>query len=1088
MSLPEICIRRPIFAIMLNLLIVLFGVVGYMRLPVRELPDVDPPIVTVTTLYRGASAEVMEAEVTERLEQEINTIPGIRTLVSVSREEVSIITVRFQLDRDADVAAQDVRDRIARARSLMPEDIEEPVVAKQDANAQEVMWIALFSDRRSTLELTEVAERQFKDRLQTLPGVGGVNLGGEKRQAIRVRLDAAQMAAREITAGDLVRVFRDNSIELPSGRLENLQREMSVRTLGKLDRPEQFEDLVIAYRNGGPVRLREIAKVELGVEDERTVARFNRRPAVGLGIVKQSEANALDVAEQVKAEVARIVPGLPGDIRVETAYDSSVFVRRAIDEVKETIVIAFVLVLLIMLAFLRNLRSTLIPMVAVPVSLVGTFLILNVLGYSINILTLLAMVLAVGVVVDDAIVVLENIFRHVEDGMPPMEAALKGVKEITTAVLAITVALVAVFLPIAFQSGTTGVLFREFAVATAGSVIISAFVALTLTPTLCARILKHSPEKHGRVYQALERFFTGIEGRYARALGWAVRRKVVVVFMALLTFAATYGLFRVLPREFLPDEDKGYVLMLLFAPEGSTSEYTDGYVRQAEAIAQEYPDTAGMFSAVALARGAPGESDFGIMFVKLKEGERRSALDLARPGGRDSMFMRLINEVKGAQAIAILPKATDFTEAFQLVLQGPDLRQLERTGKDVSQALAQAGILPQARVNLNFEQPQLAFRLDRDLAAGLGVDVRGASEALQLMWGGLDVARYNVRGKEYKVIAQLERESRLVPLSLEDIYLRGGTGQLVPASSVLVPTEQGSPNAINRFGRQRSVTVSGQPQGMSLGKAVEAAEALLPQVLPAGVTHRWAGDADELVQGASESVQVVILSFLIIYIVLAAQFESLRHPFVIMLALPLALFGAFLSIWLLGVVNGIAVIKAYAPLEQLPKFLAFLTQSLPEVPAMTLNVYSLIGIVLLLGLVTKNSILLVEFANQRVAEGADATTAMLEAGRIRLRPILMTAFSTVIGILPVALGLGEAAGSRRPLGVAVVGGMMASTFLTLFIVPVVYILISPRKNREPRAAVGMAPTAAAGAGAGGGVGSGGAQSGSGTEPAPGPVV
>jgi multidrug efflux pump len=1063
MSLPELCIRRPIFAIMLNLLIVLFGVVGYLRLPVRELPDVDPPIVTVTTIYAGASAEIMEAEVTERLEQEINTIPGIKTLVSTSREEVSQITIRFHLDRDVDVAAQDVRDRVARARALMPEDIEEPIVAKQDANAQEVMWIALFSDRRSTLELTELAERQFKDLLQTLPGVGGVNLGGEKRQAIRVRLNAAQMAAHEITANDLITVFRNNSIELPSGRLENYEREISVRTLGKLDRPEQFENLIIAYRNGAPVRLREIAKVELGVEDERTVARFNGRPAVGLGIVKQSEANALEVAEAVKAEVERIRPSLPPDVQVAVAYDSSVFVRRAINEVQETILIAFVLVLLIMLAFLRNLRSTLIPMIAVPVSLVGTFVILFALGYSINILTLLALVLAVGVVVDDAIVVLENIFRHVEDGMPPMEAAVKGVKEITTAVIAITVSLVAVFLPIAFQTGTTGILFREFAVATAGSVVISAFVALTLTPTLCARILKHTPEKHGRVYNALEAFFRGIERRYVRWLNWAVRHKLAVVVIGLLSVAATYGLYSKLPKEFLPEEDKGYILMLLFAPEGATSEYTDRYVRQAEQIAREYPETAGMFSAVALARGAPGEADFGIMFVQLKEGDRRSALELARPGAPASMFMRLINEVKGAQAIAILPKATDFQEAFQLVLQGGDLAQLEAVGREVAAELARSGILPQARVNLNFQQPQLTFRIDRDLAAGVGVDVRRASEALQLLWGGLDVARYNVRGKEYEVIAQLERESRLVPLSLEDIYLRSNSGQLIPASSVLVPAEQGSPNAINRFGRQRSVTISGQPQGISLGQAIQRAEALLPQLLPTGVSHRWTGEADEIIEGSRESVQVLILAVLVVYMILAAQFESLRHPFVIMLALPLALFGALGALWFLGIINNIALIKSFAPLDQLPGFLRFLTTTLPEIPAMTLNVYSLIGIVLLLGLVTKNSILLVEFANQRLAQGVDATTAMLDAGRIRLRPILMTAFSTTIGILPVALGLGEAAGSRRPLGIAVVGGMLTSTFLTLFIVPVVYILISPRKHRAPAPAPSTTGTAAANA-------------------------
>ncbi len=1050
MSLPEFCIRRPIFAIMLNLLIVLFGIVGFLRLPVRELPDVDPPIVTITTVYRGASAEVMEAEVTERIEQEVNTIPGIRTLTSISREAVSIITVRFELDRDVDIAAQDVRDRIARAREFLPEDIEEPIVAKQDANAQEVMWIALYSDRYSTLELTEIGERQFKDRLQTIPGVGGVNLGGQKRQAIRVRLDAALMAAHQIGAGDLIDAFRQNSVELPSGKLENLDREISVRTLGKLTRPEQFEDLVVAWRNGGPVRLRELAKVELGVEEEQTVARYNGRPAVGLGIVKQSEANALDVAELVKAEVARILPTLPADVQVSYAYDSSTFVRQAVNEVAETIFIAFALVLLIMLAFLRNFRATLIPMIAVPVSLIGTFLVLNVMDYSINILTLLAMVLAVGVVVDDAIVVLENIFRHIEEGMEPLDAAIKGVKEITSAVVAITITLVAVFLPLAFQSGTTGILFREFAVATAGAVTISAFVALTLTPSLCARMLRHEPETHGVVYRTLERIFTGIERSYTRGLAWAVRRKLVVVLIGLVTLAMTYGFLRALPREFLPDEDKGYVLMLMFAPEGATSEYTDRAVRQAEEIARSYPETEAFFSAVALARGAPGEPDFGIMFIKLKEGDRRSALALARPGAPGSMFTRMISEIQGAQAIAILPKSTDIGEQFQLVLQGPDLEELEATGKMVSARLAEAGILPQGRVNLNFQQPQLSVRVDRDLASSLGISVRQASQALQLLWGGLEVARYNVKGKEYDVIAQLEREERLVPQSLDTIYLRSDSGQFVPASSVLLPTEQGSPNAINRFARQRSVTVAGQPQGMPLGTAIERAEALMAEILPPNVTYRWSGEADEIKEGSTEAARVFVLALLVVYMVLAAQFESLRHPFVIMLALPLALFGALGGLWLLSLVNNIALIKAYAPLDQLPGFLAWLTQTLPEIPSMTLNVYSLIGIVLLLGLVTKNSILLVEFANQRMAEGKDATSAMLEAGRIRFRPILMTALATVIGIMPVALGLGEAAGARRPLGIAVVAGMATSTFLTLIIVPVVYILISP-KVKKPAA-------------------------------------
>ncbi len=1059
MSLPQICIRRPIFAIMLNLLIVLFGVVGYFTLPVRELPDVDPPIVTVTTVYRGANAEVMEAEVTERIEQEVNTIPGIKTLTSVSRDEVSLVTVRFELDRDVDVAAQDVRDRIARARALMPRDIEEPLIVKQDANAQEVMWIALYSDRYSTLELTEIAERQFKDRLQTIPGVGGVNLGGEKRQAIRIRLDAERMAARGVTAGDLIRAFAENSVELPSGRLENLDREISVRTRGKLARPEEFEELVIRYENGAAVRLRELAVAELGVEEERTVARYNRRPAVGLGIVKQSAANAVDVADRVKAELERIKPLIPPGVSVQIAYDSSTYVKQAIVEVKETVFIAFGLVLLIIFAFLRNFRSTIIPMLAVPVSLIGTFMVLSLLDYSINILTLLALVLAVGVVVDDAIVVLENIFRHVEDGMPPLEAAMRGTREITTAVIAITITLVAVFLPIAFQSGTTGILFREFAVATAGAVVISAFVALTLTPTLCARILKKPSHDHGSLYGRFERFFRAIERRYAATLEWSVRHPRTIVALGLLTLGLSYGLARVIPQEFLPDDDKGYILVLLFGPEGATSEYTDQFVSQAEQIAFEFPEVNSMFSAVALARGAPGESDFGVMFIQMKEGDRRSVLEVARPGAMGSMFTRMINEIHGVQAIAVLPKATStMGEPYMLVLQGSDLERLESVANDVRNELNQAGFLAQPRINLNFQQPQLDLGIDRDLAASLGVSVREASQTLQLLWGGLDVARYNERGKEYKVIAQLERGARLRPENLEDVYVRAAGGEVVPLSSLLIPDVRGSANAINRYGRQRAVTISAQPQNISLGEAIQRTEAILGRVLPPDVSFRWDGEADEIQEGSAESLRVLILAVLIVYMVLAAQFESLRYPFVIMLALPLALFGALAGIWILSVVNQFALIKFYAPLDQLPAPIAWLTSVLPEIPGMTLNVYSLIGIVLLLGLVTKNSILLVEFANQRMAEGLDARRAMLEAGRIRLRPILMTAMATIMGILPVALGLGEAAMARRPLGIAVVAGMISSTFLTLVVVPVVYILVSKlRRHPAPVAAPFTAP-------------------------------
>ncbi|HAV64108.1 MAG TPA: hypothetical protein DCY13_17295 [Verrucomicrobiales bacterium] len=605
------------------------------------------------------------------------------------------------------------------------------------------------------------------------------------------------------------------------------------------------------------------------------------------------------------------------------------------------------------------------------------------------------------------------------------------------------------FVPIAFQRSTTGILFREFAFATAGAVIISAFVALTLTPTMCARILR-PPGPHGRLYQFFENMFVGVERRYNRSLAWAVRHKFVVIVVALLTLVGTWGLFQKLPREFLPDDDKGYVFALIFSPEGATSDYTDTVVRQAEQIASEYPETVGMFSAVSFARGAPGEPDFGILFVRLKEGERRTSIELARPGGIGSMFTRMINEIKGANAIAILPKSGDFSaEQFQLVLQGSSLERLEAVAKNVRDELLKEGFLVQPRLNLNFEQPQLKLDFDRDLASSQGVSVRELSESLQVLWGGLDVARYNRGGKEYKVIAQLQREDRLAPPSLEDIYVRNGDNQLVKLAAFVKPTQAGTANAINRFARQRAVTVSGQIQGVSLGNAVAITERKLATLLPPDISFRWYGEADEIQEGAAESATTFVLAILIIYMVLAAQFESLRHPFTIMLALPLALFGAFGGIWLLATVNQLALIKFYAPLDQLPGPIAWLTTHLPEIPAMTLNVYSLIGLVLLIGLVTKNSILLVEFANQRMAQGADPTQAMLDAGRTRLRPILMTAVSTIFGILPVAIGLGEAAISRRGMGVAVVGGMLTSTFLTLFIVPVVYILIAGKRKAAP---------------------------------------
>ena len=1055
MNLPEFCIRRPVAATMFNLALALVGVVALSRLPVRELPNIDPPVVSIITIYPGANAELVEADVTEPMEQEINNIPGIKILRSESREQVSSITVEFDLNRDVDIGAQDVRDRISRVRDKLPDDIKEPIVAKQDADAQEVMWVALSSATRSTLELTNLAERQIKDRLQVLPGVGGINFGGEKRTSMRIWLDSEKMAARQVTAADIRALLSRENVELPSGQIEGKERSLSILARGRMDQPDEYGNLIVRESGNNPIRLRDIATVEVGPAVEQTIARFRGQPAVGLGVVKQSDANAVDVAQRVRRELEKIKVILPSDVNVDIPFDSSLYVEDAIHEVVVSLIISIILVVVLIFLFLHEPRSTLIPAAAIPISVLGTFALLYALGYSVNILTLLALVLAIGIVVDDAIVVLENIVRHIEEGMNPFDASLLAMKEITSAVLAITASLVVVFLPIAFQSGTTGILFREFAVTLAGSVTISAFVALTLSPALGAHFLK-PPSKHIPAYaKILEAGLQKISSFYATSLASALRHPRILLGLGAGTLALTVLLYRAIPQEFLPEEDKGTIVAVIVTPEGSTSEATDQYVRQAEKIASEYPEVEGYFTAVALARGAPGQSNLGIMFMRLKPDRARTGLQLARPGARGSMFTRMISEIRGAVVIPFLPKAIGrgFDASFQVILQGPDLVQLEKSARQLRDEIDKAGFLSQPRTNFNYEKPQLNLEIDRNRAAALGISVRDISESLQILLGGLDISRFNFEGKQYDVIAQLRRTDRLIPDELNSLYVRAQSGQLVPIRDLVQAKEQGSVNSISHFARQRSAQVSGQPLGCTLGQAIDKTEEIAKRILPPGIKLEFDGEARELRSGRGEAWQILILAILIVYMALAAQFESFIHPITIMVALPLAAVGALLLLFVLGFLNSLALIPQYVPPGALPKPLAFLFGLIPEIPSMNLNLYSLIGLVLLLGLVTKNSILLVEFANQKRAQGMPALEAMLEAGRLRLRPILMTALSTVIGIFPVALGLGAGAESRRPLGVAVVGGMLTSTFLTLYLVPAFYITVDrfrpPAKPASP---------------------------------------
>ncbi len=1032
MFLSRVSIERPILASMMNLVLVLFGIIGLSRLPVRELPDIDPPVISVSTVYPGANAQVVETEVTERLEEAINNIEGIKTLKSESREGVSNITIEFDLSRDIDIAAQDVRDRVSRIRGALPLDIREPIIAKQDSDASPVIWVALNSDRYTPLELTTLAERQIKPRFQGVAGVSSVTIGGEKRFAMRLWLDSDRMAARGVTVLDVQQALRQQNVELPSGRVENLDREMTIQTRGELKTADEFNELVIRVDGTTLTRLRDIGRAEEGAEDYRTIARARGKPCIFLGVVKQAKANTVAVARGIRGEVAAIAPTLPEGTEMWTAFDSSVFVEKSIAEVWETLAIAFGLVVVIIYIFLRNVRSTLIPSVAIPVSIIGTFAVLYAFGFSVNILTMLALVLAIGIVVDDAIVVLEAIHRHIEEGRTPLQAAFKAMEEISFAVIAITVSLVAVFTPLAFQKSTTGRLFLEFAVAVSGAVIISAFVALTLSPAMAARLLRPvSQEKPRGLLGLFERTLSRLTDTYGRTLTWLLRHRILAILATGGVVALLVLAYRSLEKDFLPQEDKGRLFAMVITPNGSTSEYTDRQLRQAEEIIASVPEVWSYGAIVAPGFSGPGQASLGVVFVTFKDRSERDRSVQEIVNGPGGVAQRFFADVEGGIAIANLPKAIEVSfnsSPFELVLQNQDLAALDRTAtavanrlRGLTNALGQP-LLSNVRVGYEVNKPELRIAIDRSRAAALGVSIEDISRTLQILFGGLDLSRIKMEGKEYQVIAQLERSSRLTPADLDRVFVRSATGELIQLSAVVTRSEGAAPNAISHYGRLRSASVTASPGAVPIGTVVGVVEPILREELPTGFLYAWEGDARNLADATGEIWWVLGLALIIVYMTLAAQFESLIHPVTVILAVPLAAVGAFGGLWLLNLGGELGLY--------------------PPIPAMNVNLFSQIGLVLLIGLVTKNSILLVEFASQQVTRGMDPHRAMLEAGRVRLRPILMTALSTIAGILPIAIGFGAGAESRRPMGVAVIGGMLTSTFLTLYVIPVVYTLLA----------------------------------------------
>ena len=1026
MLLSDLSIRRPVLATMLSLGLVLFGVIGYRQLTIREYPDVDPPIVSVSVFLRGADPRVIESAVTDVLEEELSSAEGVRTMTSVSSEQSSNVTLEFNLDRDVEVAAQDVRDLVSRVRRRLPEEVEEPVVSKQDADARPFMFISLVGDNYNLLQLTEIADRYVKTPLQTVAGIGRVDIRGERRYAMRVWLKAPELASRGLTTTEVINAIRSRNVEVPAGRIESNQREFTVRSLGELKTPEEFAGLVVSNTDGQLVKLGDVARVELGPEDDRSRFRFNRQQAVGVSLIRQSRANLVEVADAIHAMVPKLQ--VPPGIELTIGYDNSIYVKRSIKEAQETLLLAGGLVVLIIFVFLRNLRATIIPGLAIPTSIIATFAVMYFLDFSINNLTLLALILAIGIVVDDAIIVLENAYRRQEElHEDPETAAVNGTREIAFAVIATTISLVAVFTPLAFLKGSTGRLFNEFGIAVAAAVAISGFVALTLTPMLCAKLLR-VPERHGVLFGVLERGFVAVTRGYQVLLGLTLRHRGLALAGTGAMMVLAWFTFRSLKTEFVPPEDRGMIMVNVVAPEGASIHYTDDYQKKVETILSEVPEIYTMNSMVAFGGGGGGgRVNTGMLFIRMTDwSERKRSVQQIL-----AELQPKLSAVPGVLAFGSNPPAFGgFGQPVQFVVRHPDFDSLVTSMDTLIRRARQIKGLINVDTDLRVNKPELTIRYERDRMEDLGVPVRDVATTMQTLLGGQRVSTFTRDNELYDVMVQLDPEARATPAAMSDLTVRGRGGQLIKLDQLARVTENVGPRQLNHFNRIRAATLNASlAPGFTLGEAIDSLRALATEVLPVGASVALAGESRELEESGGALYFAFFLALVVVFMVLASQFESIVHPFTVLLAVPPAVTGAI--------------------------FTLFIAKS-------TINLYSQIGMILLIGLVTKNSILLVEYANQLKERGQDTLSALLEAGRIRLRPILMTSVATVVGAVPIALGLGAGSSSRRPLGYAIVGGVILSTAMTLFLVPVVYSLLDQVLGRARKPKAVEAATVAAG--------------------------
>jgi multidrug efflux pump len=1026
MVLSDICIRRPVFATVIALVIVLVGLVSYNRLSVREYPKIDEPVVNVETRYPGASSEVVESQITKILEDSIAGIDGIDVLTSISRAEQSQITVRFRLEKNPDAGANDVRDRVSRVRSKLPQTIEEPVIAKVEADASPIIWLSFSSSSMSQLDLTDVANRIVKPRLQLLPGAADIRINGDRKYAMRIWLDRNKLAAYRLTPADVEDALRKQNIEVPAGRIESRQREFSVVSQTDLTRADEFENIIIRTANGYAVRMKDVAKVEVGPAAERSSVRFNGKSAVSLGVIRQATANPLELASYVKAEIPKLNQELNAQgVEVAISQDSTVFIERSIKSVYQTIGESVLLVALVIFLFLRSFRASIIPLVTIPVSLIGSFALMSMAGFSINTLTLLALVLAIGLVVDDAIVVLENIYRHIEEGMKPVEAAFKGAKEIGFAVVAMTMTLAAVYAPVAFTPGRTGRLFAEFALTLAGAVVVSGFIALTLSPMLCSVLLKHQ-ERHGVVYRAIESGLNAITSGYRRMLTASLQARWLVVLIYVLVIAALVWLGMSMKRELAPIEDRGVIFTTLAGPDGASLEYTEKYAHRLEKIAEGSKEIDRVF----IVAGSPTVERAVAFFRTLDWDDReRSTLELIKE------LQPKMAAIPGLLAFPNAPPSLGQSPRERpvnlVVLSNAPYAELQGVVQNIVADASKNPGLVNIDTDLRLNKPQVAVAVDREKAADAGVQIETVGRSLETMLGGRNVTRFKKDGDQYDVVVQIAKGERDSPDDINNIFVRGKNDQMIPLASLLKVQETVAPRELNHFGQRRAVIISANlANGYTQGEAIDFMEATAQKHLKPGYATDLSGSSREYRASSGSLALTFVLALAFIYLVLAAQFESFIYPFMIMLTVPLSIAGALGALQLTGG---------------------------------TLNVYSQIGLITLVGLITKHGILIVEFTNQLREQGRSMREAVVEAAVLRLRPILMTTGAMVLGALPLALAHGAGAESRMQIGWVIVGGMSFGTLLTLFVVPTVYTFFARKTvpaHAAPHSAAAAPPLAA----------------------------